>query len=72
MAHTMRPMKAELSKVRAIMVAVDCDACDGTGKVYASESARHATICPRCDGDAWVTCQMDIDGLRQLLPAPKP
>jgi predicted Zn-ribbon and HTH transcriptional regulator len=64
--------KIDPSKVRGIVVVVDCETCEGIGKVYRSDGARHATECPTCDGDGMQTPRLSMDAFHRLLAATAP
>ena len=59
------------SRIKGIAVYVDCEVCDGEGKVYAHESSRVPSTCPECDGEGVVIRRLDValvkNWLRDLL-----
>lgn len=58
---------ASLDTILGLAVYVACETCDGTGRVYPSDSSRALDECPTCRGTRSVIVKLRLTRMRELL-----
>lgn len=59
----------DIDKIRGVFVAIDCDTCEGTGKVCLNDSSRFPTECPACEGTKLTRAAISLEDFKHLTNA---